>query len=113
MQQIYQEIELLQYVRHPNIVRFVDWFESEVWIHSSSNQIVLGLIDQRDENNQKENYYIVTDLAQGGDLFDRITGQGQLSETDAKRNIRDILALVEYLHYHGIVHRRMLLLDTK
>ena len=33
VQEIHQQIELLQYVKHPSIVRYVDWFESKVTIH--------------------------------------------------------------------------------
>lgn len=33
-QMVYDELQLLQHMKHPHIVRFVDWFESKVWIRS-------------------------------------------------------------------------------
>ncbi|KAF5700463.1 calcium calmodulin-dependent kinase [Fusarium mundagurra] len=80
---IYQEVELLQYVRHPNIVKCIDFFES------------------------KSSYYILTDLAEGDNLDNHIVNKGHLSESDTQRRMRDIVESVEYLHYHGIVHRHL------
>lgn len=49
--------------------------------------------------------YLVTDLALGGELFDRICRKGSYYESDAADLIRAILSAVAYLHDHGIVHR--------
>lgn len=49
--------------------------------------------------------YLVTDLALGGELFDRICRKGSYYETDAADLIRATLSAVAYLHDHGIVHR--------
>ena len=51
------------------------------------------------------NLYLVTDLALGGELFDRICRKGSYYETDAADLIRATLSAVAYLHDHGIVHR--------
>jgi len=75
------ELEMLQRLHHPHIVRFVDWFES------------------------RDKYYIVTELATGGELFDRICEQGKFTEKDASQTIKQILDAVDYLHSRDIVHR--------
>ena len=47
----------------------------------------------------------MTDLALGGELFDRICRKGSYYESDAASLIRATLSAVAYLHDHGIVHR--------
>jgi calcium/calmodulin-dependent protein kinase I len=49
--------------------------------------------------------YLVTDLALGGELFDRICRKGSYYESDAADLMRATLSAVAYLHDHGIVHR--------
>ncbi|ROT37461.1 Pkinase-domain-containing protein [Sodiomyces alkalinus F11] len=80
-QMVYDELEMLQRLHHPNIVKFVDWFES------------------------RDKYYIVTQLATGGELFDRICEQGKFTEKDASQTIRQVLDAVNYLHKNNVVHR--------
>ncbi|PHH52902.1 Calcium/calmodulin-dependent protein kinase type I [Ceratocystis fimbriata CBS 114723] len=77
------EIEILSRVSmgHQNILTLVDYFES------------------------MNNLYLVTDLALGGELFDRICRKGNYDESDASELIRSTLSAVSYLHDHGIVHR--------
>ncbi|KAL5596744.1 hypothetical protein BROUX41_006565 [Berkeleyomyces rouxiae] len=77
------EIEILSRVSmgHQNILTLVDYFESV------------------------NNLYLVTDLALGGELFDRICRKGNYDESDASELIRSTLSAVSYLHDHGIVHR--------
>ncbi|OJJ85260.1 serine/threonine-protein kinase [Aspergillus glaucus CBS 516.65] len=78
---VYDELEMLQALHHPSIVHFVDWFES------------------------KDKFYIVTQLATGGELFDRICEYGKFTEKDASQTIRQVLDAVNYLHERNIVHR--------
>lgn len=78
---VLDELEMLQRTRHPHIVRFVDWFES------------------------KDKFYIVTQLATGGELFDRICEKGRFTEKDASQTMRQIIDAVNYLHKKDIVHR--------
>ena len=49
--------------------------------------------------------YLVTDLALGGELFDRICRKGSYFESDTSDLIRATLSAVAYLHDNGIVHR--------
>ncbi|KAI5800737.1 kinase-like domain-containing protein [Pyronema domesticum] len=80
-QMVYDELLLLQKLNHPHIVAFRDWFES------------------------RDKYYIVTQLATGGELFDRICDYGKFTEKDAARIIHEVLDAVSYLHANNIVHR--------
>ncbi|KAB8228352.1 serine/threonine-protein kinase [Aspergillus alliaceus] len=66
------------------------------------HQNILTLVDYFETMN---NLYLVTDLALGGELFDRICRKGSYFESDAADLIRAILSAVAYLHDHGIVHR--------
>ncbi|RMZ89228.1 hypothetical protein DV736_g3549, partial [Chaetothyriales sp. CBS 134916] len=80
-QMVYDELKMLQSLHHPHIVAFDDWFES------------------------RDKYYIVTQLATGGELFERICDQGKFTEKDASRTIKEVLEAVDYLHDRQIVHR--------
>jgi len=80
-QMVYDELQMLQRMKHPHIVRFVDWFES------------------------RDKYYIVTQLATGGELFDRICERGRFTEKDASQTMRQVIEAVDYLHDNNVVHR--------
>ncbi|CAG8487736.1 2777_t:CDS:2 [Acaulospora morrowiae] len=51
------------------------------------------------------NLYLVTELAHGGELFDRICAKGSYNERDAANLVKSITDAVAYLHDNGIVHR--------
>lgn len=53
----------------------------------------------------QDKYYIVTELATGGELFDRICEQGKFTEKDAAATIKQVLGAVDYLHSKNVVHR--------
>jgi len=53
----------------------------------------------------QDKYYIVTELATGGELFDRICDKGKFTEKDAAETIRQVLDAVNYLHQNNVVHR--------
>lgn len=81
LKMLYDELSILQKLDHPNIVKFKDWFETE------------------------DKFYIVTQLATGGELFDRILKRGKFTEVDAVAILVQILKAVEYIHSKNIVHR--------
>ncbi|XP_056275095.1 serine/threonine-protein kinase Chk2 isoform X1 [Pseudoliparis swirei] len=75
------EIEILQRVDHPCLIRTEDFYQTE------------------------DNYYIVLELMEGGELFQRVKAQQQLNESIAKLYFYQMLKAVEYLHSKGIIHR--------
>ncbi|CCC67446.1 hypothetical protein NCAS_0A08880 [Naumovozyma castellii] len=81
LQMLYDELSILQRLHHPNIVAFKDWFES------------------------RDKFYIVTQLATGGELFDRIIKKGKFTEVDAVNIMVQLLDAVKYIHSQNIVHR--------
>ena len=63
------------------------------------------LLDSVSAYKTQDKYYIVTQLATGGELFDRICEQGRFTEKDASQTIRQVLEAVDYLHDNNVVHR--------
>ncbi|PVZ99443.1 hypothetical protein BB558_004537 [Smittium angustum] len=50
-------------------------------------------------------FYVVLDLAKGGELFDRIVEQGHFTEDETRIVMLQLLLGLYYLHKQGIVHR--------
>ncbi|BFZ56414.1 Calcium/calmodulin-dependent protein kinase type I [Savitreella phatthalungensis] len=69
---------------------------------SQGHRHILTLVDFFETAN---NLYLITDLAFGGELFDRICKKGSYYESDAMEIVKTTLAAVCYLHDNGIVHR--------
>ncbi|XP_045315253.1 serine/threonine-protein kinase Chk2 isoform X6 [Leopardus geoffroyi] len=74
------EIEILKKLNHPCIIKIKDFFEAE-------------------------DYYIVLELMEGGELFDRVVGNKRLKEATCKLYFYQMLLAVQYLHENGIIHR--------
>ncbi len=72
---------MLKVGSHPNIMKFYGAFED------------------------KRHIYIVMQLVQGGELFDRIISRGRLTEDEAMRITKQLLEAVGHLHRNGIAHR--------
>jgi calcium/calmodulin-dependent protein kinase I len=76
-----------------------------------------NIIGFRDLFQDEENWYIVMEMAEGGELFDRLVERGAYSEAQASEIMREIVDAVSYLHQQGIVHCDLkpenLLLATK
>ena len=87
---------------HQNILTLVDYFET------MNNRAFSPAIPPQIQLHPLIPFvpvYLVTDLALGGELFDRICRKGSYYESDAADLIRATLSAVAYLHDHGIVHR--------
>ncbi|KAM8885656.1 serine/threonine-protein kinase Chk2 isoform 3-T4 [Spinachia spinachia] len=75
------EIEILKRVDHPCLIRTEDFYQTE------------------------DSYYIVLELMEGGELFQRVKSQQQLDESVTKLYFYQMLKAVQYLHSKGIIHR--------
>lgn len=86
-----QEVQMLQTLDHPNILRVYETFED------------------------KKRYFIVTELCTGGELFDEISNR-VFSEIEASSCIQQVLTAINYCHEKNIMHRDLkpesLLLDS-
>lgn len=82
---IRREIQLLQTIDHPSIMKMVGCYEDDTYVH------------------------IVTEKYTGGELFDKIvdntTNYGCLEEHEAAKIIKSLIEAVGYLHENDIVHR--------
>ncbi|KAM4617007.1 serine/threonine-protein kinase Chk2 isoform 2-T2 [Polymixia lowei] len=76
-----REIEILRRIDHPCLIRTEDFFQTE------------------------DSYYIVLELMEGGELFNRVRSRQRLEESVAKLYFYQMLRAVEYLHSNGIIHR--------
>ncbi|KAJ8121895.1 hypothetical protein ONZ43_g1771 [Nemania bipapillata] len=87
-----REIEYLQLLRHPHIIKLYS-------VIKTHNEIIM-----------------VLEYA-GGELFDYIVSHGKLDETQARRFFQQMICAVEYCHRHKVVHRDLkpenLLLDDQ
>eukprot|EP00808_Paulinella_micropora_P018400 g24383.t1 len=79
-QQIRKEIEVMQALHHPNIVKMHETFESPT------------------------DLFIVMELCLGGELFDRIRAKGTYTEQDASKVLRQMFEAVAYMHGKNIAH---------
>ncbi|XP_062418112.1 NUAK family SNF1-like kinase 1 [Pungitius pungitius] len=78
---IQREIEITASLRHSNIVRFHEVFES------------------------RDKIVIVMEYASRGELYDYIQERRQLPEPEARSIFRQITSAVHYCHKNGVVHR--------
>ena len=93
LDQFFVEIKVLQTLKHPNIIRLEDTFESP------------------------ERIYMVMEMMKGGELFDYVVEKGTLSEEEASVLVRKITSAVAHMHGMDIIHRDLkpenLLLTSK
>ncbi|KAI1297073.1 CAMK/CAMK1 protein kinase [Xylaria venustula] len=79
---ILKEVQIMRQLDHPNIVKLVDFSES------------------------RQYYYIVLELAPGGELFHQIVRLTYFSEDLSRHVITQVAKALEYLHEDmGVVHR--------
>ncbi|CAH8587992.1 unnamed protein product [Schistosoma curassoni] len=78
---IASEVDILTRLNHPCIIQIYDVIDTT------------------------EAMYMVLELVEGGELFNRIVDLGQLNESDSKFLFLQMVIAVKYLHDHGITHR--------
>ena len=81
IERILREIEILKKVIHPNICQLYETYST---VH---------------------NFYLMMEYITGGDLFDFITNNNNLSEKQSCQFFRQLISVIEYLNELGISHR--------
>ncbi|EQC30800.1 CAMK protein kinase [Saprolegnia diclina VS20] len=78
-------------------------FEQEVSILTQvqGNDAVVQL---KEAFETPEDYVLVTEYIQGGELFDRLLSHGTYSEAQAKALMREISSALQHLHAQNVVH---------
>ncbi|KAF8940474.1 hypothetical protein BGZ58_006316 [Dissophora ornata] len=80
--------------------------ESEIGILMSIDQASLkNLLRVCEVFNEPNFYYVVTELAPDGELFDQIIDKQKFTESETRHIFKQVLEGVKYLHDMGIVHR--------
>jgi len=78
---IENELDILRQVDHPNIIKYYETYNDGEYLH------------------------IVTELCNGGELFERIAHKGKFTESEAAKIMEKILTAISFLHNLGICHR--------
>ena len=68
------EVRILQNASHPNIIHLEDVIDSQ------------------------DHLFIVLELAEGGELFDKIIEKTKLNEAEAKLHFYQMASAIKYLH---------------
>mmetsp|Transcript_71726 Transcript_71726/g.202861 ORF Transcript_71726/g.202861 Transcript_71726/m.202861 type:complete len:229 (-) Transcript_71726:25-711(-) len=93
LQGLKQEIEIMKEIDHRHVIRLYEYFQDP------------------------KEYFLVTELVEGGELFERIVKKSRYSELEARDCVKTILETMAFLHERGIVHRDLkpenLLLTSK
>lgn len=77
----FTEFNILRKMDHPHITKLLELFQD------------------------RDYYYLVTELCTGGELFDRITAKNHFNEFTAAEYVKQIISTVAYLHSQNICHR--------
>lgn len=87
------ELSILQKCSHPNIMMANELLEDDQY------------------------FYIVTEILEGGELFDRLIAMGRFGETNAGYIVKQVLLALNYMHKQKMTHRDLkpenILLDSK
>ncbi len=80
MKLMHNEVSIWSMLNHPHLVRLLDTFETP------------------------DELLLVTELMEGGDLFDRLRKMSRFTESTAQRLATQIVSAVAYIHSNGVVH---------
>jgi serine/threonine-protein kinase ULK2 len=80
VKRLHDEINLLMYLDHDNIIEYIDFLEDE------------------------DNFYVILEYCAGGDLSNKIK-KGCLSEEQAKYYMQQLISALKYLKTKNLVHR--------
>ena len=75
------EIEIMKQLDHPNVIKLFETYEDN------------------------KNIYLVMELCEGGELFDKIIDKGHFTEQMSGYYFKQIVSALNYIHSKKIVHR--------
>lgn len=75
------EVEIMMRLDYPSILRLYDYFEDKKYI------------------------YLVLEICNGGELFDKIISQKYYGENEARVIFKQIISAIFYCHQNGVCHR--------
>jgi len=81
VQSLCQEIEILDQIDHPNVVKLLELFD------------------------EKNKFYMVFELMQGGELYSRFMSKNQFTEVEVVLTLKPIIDALNYCHNLNIAHR--------
>jgi len=76
-----EEISVLRELKHNHIMRLYDVFD------------------------ERQYFYLITELLHGGELFDRIVAKSYYNEREARDTCRILFQAMAYCHSHRVAHR--------
>jgi hypothetical protein len=76
-----QEVDIMKSLSHPHIVQLLDFFEED------------------------KTYYLVMELMEGGELFDRVVKKTHYNEEEARDTVKILVDAIKFCHDRQIVHR--------
>lgn len=85
------EVQTMSQLNHGNIVNLIEYNKE-------------GILTKAD-GRTKTVFYIVLELASGGELFDFVAQTGAFSEPVARYYFRSLIEGLDYIHKRGISHR--------
>lgn len=81
IRRLHNEVQIMSTLDHPHIVRLQETFQDP------------------------DQVFLVMEVCEGGELFDRICEEHSFSEHVAARCVQQMLLAMNYLHHSGIMHR--------
>jgi len=78
---LFEEVCILQEIHHPHVLKLHAFFEDD------------------------KSYSLVTEILDGGELFDRIVQKNHYNEKVARDLVRVFLLALDFLHTNGVIHR--------
>jgi len=79
-EQVKEEIKIMSTLSHKNIIALHEVIETD------------------------DRFYLILELSQGGDLFDRIVASSKLDEPTARKYFRELVAAIHHCHEHHVAH---------
>ena len=76
-----EEVAILQAIHHPHVMHLLAFYDDSKY------------------------YSLVTEIVDGGELFDRIVEKQHYNEHIAREFVKIFLMTLDFLHSNGIVHR--------